>query len=520
MIIIIFLLLFPSLVYSQKEYDYYMDSLSVVYGVKNFEGKSDCNAKCSLTSDGNSIIIRVEVKDDSLIFNNSIYSDHIELWFGYPDMFQFGFDYGKEGNKYSYIIGSDKYLYQYQNKPYLKSVIEEMKNPFIKDGDYYGNSKNYNHLDGVDERWLKEEIDNFLSSARKDSLYKTYVFFGITHFGINPKNGLITFYDQENYNYFKKYLNAEIGELNNFIKVQTMVGKNQYTANIIVNPEALAFVNISGIIQQKFLIDIVDCDSDGEQSSILSTSHNRKWGDVDTFSEVRFKKNIDVNINQEFPFLGKERHQNTSEFENKLRQICYDTYFYTDQGWKGIQGITSDFEVFSHPSLYTLPNLQRYYFEINDLSSTKFKIGNRDITGYTFGSKNFISIDNEKLYDKSNILKLFQLSNGEIALIVCERAWGGGRYQRWDESKLWFEKEKGKRLLIGQSVGGFFVLNDTIKVENWEMDNSAMAYEDFSWENILQFNLSKNSMVMTIGDNEIEVSWNNDGTSLKYEIIK
>ena len=255
--IIIILFFTPIFLFPQNKYDFHSDSLYAVYGADKLKGENDCRVQCDLTSDGHNIIININVKDDSLIFNNSIYSDHIEIWFGYPEMFQYGFDYGKEGNKFSYITGSDKYLYQYQNKPYLKSVIEELKNPFIKDDEGL-DSKNYNQLsNSVIDVWLKDEIDNSLSFARNDKLSKGNIFFGVTHFGVYPQNVLVTQYDKQNYNYFKKYLGLEIGELSKFINVQTTVIDNSYKVKLIIKPEALGFVNISGISELKFLIDII-----------------------------------------------------------------------------------------------------------------------------------------------------------------------------------------------------------------------------------------------------------------------
>jgi hypothetical protein len=520
--LIFLVLLLPSLLFPQKMDDNYKYSLDVVYGEQNYAGEKDSKASCRITSNGNRIIINIEVFDDKLIFNNSIYSDHIELWFGYDDLSYYYDDhYSDKSNKYAYIGGKNKYLYQYQNKPYLKSVIEEMKNPYIHDDSGIRDSKNYNQLktDNYSDDWyIKGEVDSWLLTPRFDSLYKTYVFFGVTHFGINPETGHVTFYDRENYDYFKKYLGIEIGELNKFITARITLTERRYRAKIVVKPEALGFINVNGVSEIKFMADIVDCDTEGKQSSILSTSQERKWGDLNTFNEVEFKNHIDVDISEEFNFLGKQRQAASTALEAEICSYAGEHYFYSDKGWRGIQRVADHFRVAGHLIDYSMPNIDRYYFELRDLASSIMQVGDRAVPKYNLGNKTYIKIG-EELYDQYNVLEVFQLPNSEFAVVFCNRGTAGSQAQRWDASELWFEKENGDKMLIGKSERSSFVLNDTLKVLTMELTGYAMSLEDIPWYMFTEFNLPANTMVIEFENDNVEVQWNDEGTKLNYKIM-
>jgi hypothetical protein len=393
-------------------------------------------------------------------------------------------------------------------------MIAELQNPSILDitGRDSDTSKKYNLLsEKSSDQWLKSKIDTYLEDARSDSLYKSYVFFGITHFGVYPGGGLVTMYDRENYDYFKKYLNTEIGELNNYITAQTKVIGNTYTAQIKVKPEALGFVPSSAMHDLNFLIDIVDSDREGKQSTVLSTETKRKWADINTFSDAYLRNPIKVNIDPDFPFLGGNKKN--SVIEKELRSRIYDTYIYTDQGWRGIQRTPDNFECELYlVGTYLLPNIQRYYIEMNDLSASKMFVGNRNLNAYSFAGEKFIEFGDDKLIDADNLIQLFQLANGKLAAIVYEQKWMHNG--KWDVSKLLLVKENEDDILIGRADGMSFLLDDTIHIDA-QYTNSDDKYP---WINMRLFE-SSNTMFLYFKDKAFEVQWNDAG-SLQCKIVK
>ena len=96
---------------------------------------------------------------------------------------------------------------------------------------------------------------------------------------------------------------------------------------------------------------------------------------------------------------------------------------------------------------------------MNDLTSSKMKVGYRNVTTYSFAKKKFIQFGDEKLLDDDNLIKLFQLPNGKLAAIIYEEEW---MYKgKWDISKLLLATENENNILIGRADGLNFLLDDT-----------------------------------------------------------
>jgi len=500
--ILLFLIL-TSLLFSQTHYDFQCDSLYTVYGNTRYSGKEDCDAKVNLISDGRNIIINVDVCDDVLIFNDSINSDHIEIWFGLPEAFQDISGTELNLNKFEYIIGDDKYLYQYKNQPDASAFTDEIKSPLILTGlpDLY---------------WLKEKIDSYLLDINKAKRTKIFVFFGLTHYGIYPKSKSVHFYDRENYKYYEKYAYNKIGNLQSYIEPKITLNNSGYSATIEIRPEALGFVNKVGVNDLTFLVDIVDCDKEGEQSSLLSTSKTRKWADLATFNRINLSKPIRIKSNSCLPFTGNYK---TAFLMKKIQQYVPNTYMFSQSGWISVERISENFITYDHPDEYTLPNIQRYYFIKNQLGSYHKKVGYRYFPAFLLGKYRVVMFRRNILFEK-NILSTFLTDNKKAIAIIYRSSTGGEKYLKWDTSELLMLKENGEEILIGKSGYDSFIFNDSLEIDNFDLRELAKARIEIPWKDMVKIEPENSKMYVTINENEVEVTWDANAEKLSYQLIR
>lgn len=529
-LILSIILIIDSVIFAEE---FHEDSLHTVWGEKNWMGIEDCSASADLISFNNEIIIEVKVKDDFLYFSDDpLHSDHIELWFAIPEIYDdkyFSFDnspiYPNE-----FIVGN-KYLYLYKGRPDLDSLKIEIGSPLIETFNYgkkflYYNEikekkkkKNPDYLSSED--YVIDDIDEYLKDARNSNLKKEYIFFGITHLGILPSTSDKIVYDKENYAIIEKMTGSELGNLTKYVRTLININNNSYNIKIFIKAPALGFVKRNGLDNLAFLIDIIDTDRDRVQETLLSSSKNRIWGNPKTFNKLKIKKNINVKLNENIQALGKSDKK--SKIDQNIRYTFPLIFWFTTKGWRPIYFAWDKFRYYDQPSVMYLRNIIKCRIEQCEISYEKQLLGNNILENYNSCDDQYLIVNNKLIKSTKEFVFTFLLPDNSIGIIMSDFNIGGGyNYQIQSVLKLITEKSSA---IIAEYYQPDFKVADSIYLKHTEVDYNIIdraiytkESENIDWKQLVSWNKPGESVILNLGKESIfKIFWDEHGQNIKLK---
>ena len=520
----IIVLLCNSVIFAEE---FHQDFLHTVWGKKNWTGIKDCSASVDLISFNNKIIIEVHVTDDYLYFSDDpIHSDHIEIWFAIPEVYEsFNSDsYYDPPYSNEYIV-SEKNLYLYKNKADLDSFLIEIESPVIETHNYGKKYLDYkklkNHEYEMTDDYLIKDIDEYLFDACFSYLTKKYVFYGITHLGIMQNPYKCVLYDKENYSVLESQTNSKLADLSKYVKIIPKRFKSGYGALIQIKPEALGFIKNSGVQNISFMIDIVDVDEKHVQETLLSSSIKRKWGNPNSFNKLKLNKNIDVKLNKSLKALGNSNTENKADV--KIRNTFPSIFWFTKEGWMPIYRKIEQFFEYDQPSTFLLPNIEKCSFIQSETCYEKKLLGKNILEYYTICEKEYLIVNNNLVLPTNELVFTFLLPDNSVGIITSDFSIGGG-YNRQIQSILKLITEKSS-IVIAQFNQPDFHIADSIYIESSEVDYNIVDRaiynkdsENISWKHLVSWDKQGSSIILNMGkDSVFKISWDEQGQNIQVK---
>jgi hypothetical protein len=523
------LTLFALLIYpvsALAQWDFQMDSLSVVWRAKAHPGPPHCTASANLAATDTSLIVEVHVIDDHLVFTDDpLNSDHIELWFALPRLYgdvELDDNFIATSPTCYYADGSSFYVCRGENS--LRTFQREIRSPEIEASNYSVDSFSYDQLDTKRESWLKSAIDEYLADARSPSLRKTYAFFGMIHLGIFPQSNRAFLYEKEAYSIIANQIGVQLPDYSRFVKVESHVGKNEYTAKIVLPPEAFGFISRSGLEALMFLIDVVDTDSLGKQATLMSTSRNRKWGVPETFNRVDFDGGVHVTLLPEYKEFGRPYTYGGvgPTVGSKLLDALSHVFLFTSKGWLPVQRECIPFDVSEPPSAFALPNIQKCVFKLGRLSYRQEMVGKNKLGYLRATGGEYLIINDADIRPNDEVVLNFLLPDSSVGLITakCEI---GGMYNKSQTSRLCLVANAAETPIADfqewDTVSVRLLGNHIVNESDWDRSKlywNSDEEEAFDWSHLLIWDKPGESLVLDFGNGQrFRISWNRHGQNVK-----
>jgi hypothetical protein len=503
------------------------DSLTVVWGQKNYSGPADCSGNAIITSTDSTLVITVNVVDDKLVLrDDSLHSDHIELWFAIPDFYHP--DYRPDDWQYevpqrtSYLWDGEKYLYLFKGKVDLKGIQRELRSPTIYAFNYSEEHPSYDALEANDNGWLKGEIDNYLAGPRSSTLRQTRLFYGITHLGVFPASRKIILYDREGYVPLEKMLGARIPDLSRFAACTSTVRPDGYRVVINLRPEALGFSSAFGLTRLTYTINIADADDSGRQETILSTSPNHRWGDPTTFKYAFLYPCIRVNLSSQIPEAGDPSQERFSDDEHLPISRLPKHFLYTADGWIPVERRTDSFEAYDQPEVFHLDNIGKVTFERGVLKARRTKRGNDMLTFLTVPQGEFMFVGKRITYPTRDTVATFLLADSSVAVLATKFE-ASGMYTHSYISYLVLAAGASETVLGEFWNNESMSFSDSLKFEAKDWDRYRVNWDDmeseknFKWASIFFWERPGRSMVIDLGRGiRVRISWDDRGNNITY----
>jgi hypothetical protein len=233
-------------------------------------GKGDITASMRVHGDGGKIIVEVEVIDDpSGSASSAVHSNHVELWFGLPDM------PGEEPRL-------EEHDASYQH-------IHALSDPRFRI--FHPSRKSVNGFDIPQIQFMNDSTSAWLRdycNRRDDSIYRSMSepavdFFGTVRYGLFPDNRPVGIYDAEDYRWFELSVNEKLSRMPSGIEYRSERTPRGYLITASITPEGLRFVRIPEMSVISVMADVVS-DSATDDRPILTSSPLREWGNRGTFN--------------------------------------------------------------------------------------------------------------------------------------------------------------------------------------------------------------------------------------------
>jgi hypothetical protein len=521
--ILLMLLAFTSVVYSQQRYDFEMDSLHVAWGEKNYSGPDDCSASVKLFSDGEFINIHVEVTDDVLVFNDDpINSDHVELWFALPSI-PTGQYSGISNSKF--VVG-DSLLYLINGKPDLNRFKLFLEDPLINVRWAGPDSFYYSELNEADIGlpYIKESVDEFMEEVSSSNYNVQNTFLGMVHYGILPNHNTPIQYDLENYQTIEKFTGIGIDSTSKYISYSQYFTSNGYSFDIKIPAEGLGFISKFGLTNFRFLVDIIDVDSTGKQESLLSISKERTWGDPKSFIFEQFRLPIKVALNESISFLGTMPRKNP--LHTKVLKRYSNIFIKTSGGWEPIIVDKKHFEKIDQPTVFHMDNLEVFGLRSLDIDYRQELIKNIKLEYLNTCDGEYLIIDDQKLLSTRHILKSLLLPSGEPAFLYTKYSISGYFGSQISSYLYLISSEVEERIaeFYDSYSDPFLKINDKKRVQkkwnyyklDWNMDEN-----NIDWSNVIVHKENEPHLILDLGnDVKYQINWNEDGKIISANEIE
>jgi hypothetical protein len=497
------------------------DSLVVVGGQQNHSGQADCNARARITSTDSTLTIEVDVADGNLVFSgDSLHSDHVEVWFS-PSA-----SYPADGPPYdltSYIWDGKSNLYLYKEMADLKAFRSEIQSPVIGASNYSRESLTYDSLDGTyyDDSWLRYEIDRYLSDVRHSKLSVEKIFYGITHFGIFPDNGRVVLYDRENYSVLEKLTGLQIPDLTRFVVVQSSRKSDGYILTMTFGPEAIGFSGRNGIMQLRYMVDVVDVDESGKQQTILSTSAHRRWGDPSTFRQLDPDPQIKVPLSPDFREAGDPR---SCHYENNLLPVNYlpSDFLYTRAGWIPVERTVDEFYAYNQPCGFSLENIVKLSYHRAPFRYRAERRGKDTLEFLGASMEEHLFVGRRLVCKTSDTLATFLLSDSSVAVLLSTLESSGSINRSFHSSLILAAGSSAKELAVLLN-GSELYCTDSLRFEEKQWDRDRMRWDEmsddknFDWSHVYTWERFGRSIVIDLGKGtRLRLSWDGQGNNVTY----
>ncbi|MEO5928728.1 MAG: hypothetical protein ABIR47_02235 [Candidatus Kapaibacterium sp.] len=233
-------------------------------------GNGTITASMRVHGDGGKIIVEVEVIDDpSGSASSAVHSNHVELWFGLPDMPGEEPQFEEHDASYQRIHGLSAPRFRVFH-PSRKSV-DGFDIPQIQ------------LMNDSTSAWLRDYCNR-----RDDSIYQSMSepatdFFGTVRYGLFPDNRPVGMYDAEDYRWFELSVNEKLSRTPSGIEYRSERTPRGYLITASVTPEGLRFVRIPEMSVISLMADVVS-DSSTDDRPMLTSSPLRERGNSGTFN--------------------------------------------------------------------------------------------------------------------------------------------------------------------------------------------------------------------------------------------
>jgi hypothetical protein len=497
------------------------DSMVVVWGQQNHTREADCSASARITSTDSTLTIEVDVTDDNLVFNgDSLHSDHVEVWFS-PST-----SYPADGPPYdptSYIWDGKSNLYLYKEMADLKAFRSEIRSPLISASNYSWESLPYDSLDPTNDEdsWLRYEIDRYLSDVRHSKLSVEKIFYGITHFGIFPENGRVVLYDRDNYSVLEKLTGLQIPDLTRFVVVQSSRKSDGYILMMTFGPEAIGFSGRNGIMQLRYMVDVVDVDESGKQQTILSTSAHKRWGDPSTFKQLDPYPQIRVLLSPDFREAGDPR---SCHYENNLLPVNYlpPDFLYTQAGWIPVERTVDEFYAYDQPFGFSLDNIVKLSYHRAPFRYRVEQRGKDTLEFLNASMGEHLFVGRRLVCNTSDTLATFLLSDSSVAVLLSTFE-SSGSFTRSFLSSLRLAAGSSERVLAELLNGSELYCTDSLRFEEKQWDRDRMRWDEmyddknFDWSHVYRWERFGRSIVIDLGNGiRLRLSWDGQGSNVEY----
>lgn len=353
------------------------------WGKKNWQGHDDLHAQTTIESKGDRIVITVRVKDDQIKFkNDTIHSDHIEVWLALPS------------NKYT---DNPRNFYQSKELELTYWVLPQYKGNILKQA----LAKNPNGGPNTPYNVTNKKSLNW--------------WFGVRHFGYLPGDNKIISYDDERSPF------QDNQELNESIKARThKINENEYEVTLDIPLENFGFVPREGLKEFRALVNVVDVDK-SKQETLLSSSAKGKWGKVKTFNILTPK--LPLTLDWSKLITGQDGNdyllQKLPEYMIKNEFTWHSAYVGIEPGLKGNDLHSESMGEWLKP------------YEANIIKN-KIDYTSRELGDHLIEKiNNDIYIDREYAYESHTSLDAyFLLPDKTIGHLFSSGTWYLGRFSR------------------------------------------------------------------------------------------
>lgn len=262
------LLILPTLAFAQRTQVLQLDSMHAFPGQKK-PSSNDLRASVDMQLSADSIFISVNVVDDRLSETEN--GDRVEVWFALPETEFSDYILGSKGSQTRIFRNSS----EFGDNASLDALL--------KNSDYPNGQLEY------EGKKINPECP-VRANLREDR-----VFFGITHFVFDLKNGKGRHSDREKYEVLRQQLEGMPDDLSDLTRSKVVHNSTGYSLFVSMPVEALGFARYRAK-EFKCCVDVFDVDPNESTVVALSSSPNRFYARPHYFNTIKSTFPLNVNL--------------------------------------------------------------------------------------------------------------------------------------------------------------------------------------------------------------------------------
>lgn len=389
------------------------DSLELSFypisGLENYHSENDCKITGSAWIDSLSVKINISVKDDYLKLDKPYnQGDFIEIIFAVPELRDSG----------NIFIVRDNVAYNYKMTNDIIKFKQEWKNPLIKFEDFeFNKAIRYKNLVKENKIELIEDVKKTIDPENFSKFTLKHIPYGETNFLFYPgpksvvngnREKIIEKFFTEEHEY-----GFEIPKLENKVTYSTHIDSNFYNIQLTFPISSFAYISAKLAHEIKFLINVVDVDSENKSKTIFSISPN---ANNNMFSSY-------VSLYSDSPFMDSITFSRI--LPNKYDSSISPIFLNTTEGWKPLEKEITNLGMVTSLIHYKTPNLYGIDFRFGTVEHRI--INNFDIHIYSntdfnrpYMSKDYVTVNDSLVFIVDELITVVKLNSGKLGYVFDE----------------------------------------------------------------------------------------------------